>query len=152
MKKYTCKKTGKSFHTKDAYVQHLKKIDPLYYTKKYSMLGGITLLIVLVFIGAAYALHAFQNMPGPYDEFAQCISDSGAKFYGLYTCVHCNTQKEMFGRSQRHLPYVECSTAQQACNDAGVTSVPHWEFADGSVLTGRLEFDVLAQQTGCTFP
>ncbi|MEK6827042.1 MAG: hypothetical protein AABX99_00990, partial [Nanoarchaeota archaeon] len=49
--------------------------------------------------------------PGKYDQFAQCLKDKGAVFYGAFWCSHCIAQKKLFGSSAKLLPYVECSTA-----------------------------------------
>jgi len=95
--------------------------------------------------------------PGQYDEFAQCIKDSGAIFYGAFWCPHCQAQKKLFGSSVKLLPYVECSTADgntqtQECTDKGVKSYPTWDFADGSRLTGEVPLAQLAEKTGCLLP
>lgn len=97
------------------------------------------------------------SQPGKYDVFAQCIADSGAKFYGAFWCPHCQDQKTMFGKSASLLPYIECSTPDgqgqlQVCKDAGITGYPSWDFADGSRENGLVQMDVLAQKTNCPLP
>ncbi len=67
------------------------------------------------------------------DDFAKCIKDSGAAFYGAFWCPHCKDQKALFGDSAQYLPYVECSTPDgnselQVCADRGVTVYPTWKF------------------------
>jgi thiol-disulfide isomerase/thioredoxin len=59
-----------------------------------------------------------EKTPGKYDAFAQCISDSGAKFYGAYWCPHCQAQKLLFGKSVEKLPYVECALQGQEKMDS----------------------------------
>lgn len=83
---------------------------------------GIIVLLVAIPVGL---LVVADKMPGKYDKFAQCISDSGAKFYGAYWCSHCAAQKALFGKSVKKLPYVECSlppkerdAAARAASDA----------------------------------
>jgi len=39
---------------------------------------------------------------GTYDTLAQCIADSGAKFYGAFWCPHCQNQKQAFGSAANH--------------------------------------------------
>jgi thiol-disulfide isomerase/thioredoxin len=95
--------------------------------------------------------------PGKYDEFATCLKDKGAVFYGAFWCPHCQAQKKLFGKSAKLLPYVECSTADasgqtQACIDKGVNSYPTWEFADGSRLNGEIPLAQLAEKTSCVLP
>jgi thiol-disulfide isomerase/thioredoxin len=115
-------------------------------------LGIIIGLIVI--IGGALMVNA--KTPGKYDDFAQCISDSGTKFYGAYWCPHCQSQKALFGKSVKKLPYVECAVSQdkqtQICIDNKIESYPTWEFSDGSRVTGELTFTELAEKTSCAVP
>lgn len=94
---------------------------------------------------------------GELDQFAMCLEEKGAKFYGAYWCPHCNSQKKMFGSSAKLLPYVECSTLDgkgqtQECTDKNITGYPTWEFADGSRLSGEIPLITLAVKTSCTLP
>ncbi|MFZ2149611.1 MAG: hypothetical protein WAV15_00405 [Minisyncoccia bacterium] len=112
---------------------------------------GVALLAMLRSGGGASA------GPGIYDEFATCLKDKGAVFYGAFWCPHCQSQKKLFGSSQKLLPYVECSTADgrgqtQACIEKGITSYPTWEFADGSKLNGEIPLAQLAEKTSCVLP
>ncbi len=115
-------------------------------------------IVLVVIIGAPMAYWAYyMSTPGKLDTFATCIKDSGAKFYGAFWCPHCQAQKAMFGKSKNLLPYVECSTADgkgqlQVCEDAGVTSYPTWEFADGSRASGEQQLATLAEKTSCMLP
>lgn len=91
------------------------------------------------------------------DGFAQCINDSGAKFYGTFWCSFCNKQKESFGSAKQYLPYVECSTADgrsqlEVCNKEGIDGYPTWKFTDGSELSGLQDLEVLAEKTSCSLP
>lgn len=95
--------------------------------------------------------------PGIYDEFATCLKDKGAVFYGAFWCPHCQAQKKLFGSSQKLLPYVECSTPDgqsqtPACIEKGIASYPTWEFADGTKLNGEIPLATLAEKTSCVLP
>ena len=95
--------------------------------------------------------------PGKYDAFATCLKDKGAVFYGAFWCAHCQSQKKLFGSSQKLLPYVECSSADgqgqtQECIDKKITSYPTWEFVDGSRLNGEIPLQQLADKTSCFLP
>ncbi len=95
--------------------------------------------------------------PGEYDEFATCLKDKGAVFYGAFWCPHCQAEKKLFGSSAKLLPYVECSTADgsgqlQVCIDKDIKSYPTWEFADMSRLTGEIPLQQLADKTSCALP
>jgi thiol-disulfide isomerase/thioredoxin len=114
----------------------------------------VTVLVVVTGVTAWYLSSA---SPGKLDDFAKCLDKNGATFYGAFWCPHCQSQKKMFGKSQKHLPYYECSTADgrgqlQGCADAGVSSYPTWEFDDGSRLTGEISLSTLAEKTGCNLP
>ncbi|MCW9054698.1 MAG: hypothetical protein OQJ98_01830 [Candidatus Pacebacteria bacterium] len=118
------------------------------------MIIGVLVVIALLF---GWYYYNEGTAAGQYDEFAQCITDSGTKFYGTFWCPHCQNQKKVFGSSEKFLPYIECSTPNgqaqlQICKDAGVMGYPTWEFPDGSRLTGEVEFSTLAEETGCTLP
>ncbi len=113
-------------------------------------------IITLALIAALIAFLMVQaKKPGKYDQFAQCISDSGAKFYGAWWCPHCQSQKAIFGKSSRLLPYVECQNRDrspiQTCIDEDVKNYPTWIFADGTRVTGKQTFEQLATETSCEF-
>ena len=95
--------------------------------------------------------------PGKYDEFAMCLKDKGAIFYGAFWCPHCQKQKKLFGSSAKLLPYVECSTPDggaqtKICIDKDVKGYPTWEFADGSRLSGEVSLAQLVEKTACVLP
>jgi hypothetical protein len=122
---------------------------------------GITLGVVFVVIFTMYFLQntevAVQQTSPVLDEFAQCLTDSGAIFYGAYWCSHCNAQKREFGASAPLLPYVECATSDgdgqsQTCKEAGIEAYPTWVFPDGSRQEGRVPLTTLAEKTQCELP
>ncbi|MFH1233413.1 MAG: hypothetical protein V1649_02055 [Patescibacteria group bacterium] len=119
------------------------------------------LIIGLLILGtiAAVLLQSNNTPPGPgkYDAFATCLKDKGAIFYGAFWCAHCQSQKKLFGSSQKFLPYVECSTADgqgqaQVCKNKKIENYPIWEFADGSRLNGEIPLQQLADKTSCPLP
>lgn len=121
--------------------------------KKY----GLRILLLIILAGGVVLIARTASRPGVYDQFATCVADSGAKFYGTFWCPHCQNQKKMFGKSQSKLPYIECSTPngkaqKQVCTDAGIQGYPTWEFADGSRQTGSLPLATLAERTMCALP
>lgn len=115
-------------------------------------------LIVIIVIGVtAYAIKQSATQSKALEPFAQCLTESGAKFYGAFWCPHCNQQKALFGRSHRELPYVECSTPDrnnqtEICMEENIESYPTWKFADGSISSGVTSLEVLASKTGCELP
>lgn len=91
---------------------------------------------------------------GKYNDFAQCLTESGAKMYGAYWCSHCKDQKAMFEDSWEYVNYVECSLPggngqTEVCQQEGITGYPTWEFADGSRVSGAIPFEKLSYFTGC---
>lgn len=120
----------------------------------------ITVLGVLVIAvgGIGYGIWHYQTTPGAYDQFASCLGEKGAKFYGAFWCPHCAAQKKIFGKSAKKLPYIECaipgnqSAMTQECKDAQVEGYPTWVFADGSRVTGEQSLSILADRTSCTLP
>ena len=126
------------------------KINYLYIALVVALVGG------LIFARNASAPQEATISASPYDSFAKCLSDAGAKFYGTYWCPHCKAQKELFQNS-KELPYIECSTPNgqaqtPVCAVAGIQSYPTWIFADGSELSGEQSFEALAEKTSCPVP
>ncbi len=111
-------------------------------------------LILALGVGLIGFLAALPDKPGAYDDLAQCITDSGAVFYGAFWCQTCTRQKSEFGKSASLLPYEECSTTDrkdqlQICKDKNIKSYPTWEFSNGERLTGSLSREDLTRLTGC---
>ena len=110
----------------------------------------IWIIIPVLFIAGLVWLIRTPGKPGALDSFAMCINDSGAKFYGAYWCPHCVEQKELFGASEKRLPYIECSpagpSAPQAteCKEKDIKGYPTW-IINGTRYTGLLSLDTLAQ-------
>ena len=121
---------------------------------------AIVLVVVALVMTGVYFLS--QKNPvgvpsGTYDELAQCITDSGAIFYGAFWCPHCQNQKTAFGDSAELLPYIECSLPSgqgqtDECIAAGIQSYPTWEFADGARVNGEIKISSLAELTNCPMP
>ena len=108
-----------------------------------------TLALVAVLTGAGSARAAL-------DDFARCLTQAGARFYGTSWCPHCTAQRRMFGPAFRYVPYVECSVngtpeTTSECTQAGITGYPTWTFRDGSRETGELSLERLAAKTGCPY-
>lgn len=111
---------------------------------------GIIALLVAVFYFFSPA-----NGPGQYDDFAKCLTEKGAKFYGAFWCPHCADQKAAFGNSMKYVNYIECSPPSrngqyQVCTDAGVNSYPTWIFADGTKENRVLSLQELGEKTSCS--
>jgi len=118
----------------------------------------VIMVVALVVVGSiAYFLWSQDNGPGKLDQFAQCLSSSGVKFYGAFWCSHCQNQKALFGNSKKYLPYIECSTPDsngqlQVCKDEQITTYPTWRFPDGTSQEGELTLQQLAEKSFCPLP
>ena len=123
--------------------------------EKKNLLITIGTIVAIVIPLAIYAsVSKPKQDSGPSDQFAQCLTDKGAKFYGAFWCSHCISQKKMFGQSFEKINYIECSTPDgksqiKECEEAGINGYPTWKFADGSKVEGEVSFEVLSQKTGC---
>ncbi len=114
-------------------------------------------IIAVLFIGGFGGSVYLKNRPSGLEDFAACLKDEGAIFYGTFWCPHCQNQKKMFGSAAKLLPYVECSTPDgkgqlPVCAEAGIEGYPTWVFADGSRLSGEVPLSTLAEKTGCVLP
>ncbi len=122
-------------------------------TKRAIIATGIAIVLVVI-IGIA--AKSADSKPGKYDELAQCISDSGATFYGAWWCPNCERQLSDFGKSQTLLPYIECANPDRSqtaiCTEASVTAYPTWVFPDGRRLEGTQKIEDLATITECVLP
>ncbi len=122
--------------------------------------GVIAIIIAsagLAYKGDGAANNNSNQTAGKYDDFAKCLKDKGAVFYGAFWCSHCQNQKKSFGASVEFLPYVECSTPDgkgqlQVCLDKRIEGYPTWVFVDGSRQSGEVPFTTLASKTGCILP
>lgn len=119
---------------------------------------NLTKIVIGVLIGGVIGLIGYgiydYRQPGKYDDFAQCIKDSGATFYGAFWCPHCQDQKKIFGKSAKLLPYIECSLPRgqgqtQNCIDKKIEGYPTWEFKDGTRATDVFSLQELAEKTSC---
>lgn len=110
-------------------------------------------IILLVVVAVAAGIFVWVYYPRPLDNFAKCLKDNDVVLYGAFWCSHCQSQKALFGGSQKYLPYVECSDpdgkAIQACIDKNINSYPTWQFKDGTTLTGEQTLQTLSQRSGC---
>ena len=117
------------------------------------VIGGVVLALIFIIGGLVW----YNTTPGKLDAFAQCLDEKDATFYGAFWCPHCQNQKQMFGKSEKYLPYVECSTPDgqgqlELCQEAGIGGYPTWEFADGERLSGEVSLAILSEKTGCELP
>ena len=117
----------------------------------------ISIIVVAILIAGVYFISSSPKEPGVNTALAQCISDSGAKFYGTFWCSHCQNQKKAFGDDAKLLPYIECSTPDgksqlKICKDNNISGYPTWVFPDGERKSGEISLAELARRTDCSLP
>jgi hypothetical protein len=91
------------------------------------------------------------------DDFAKCITESGAVMYGTFWCPHCANTKKSFGGSFQYIDYVECdprgeNEQSELCIEKEILEYDTWEFVDGSRLISEPSFQQLSDKTGCPLP
>lgn len=111
--------------------------------------------IVILVLAILFFTRSKEVEARKYDDFAKCITDASAVFYGSFQCVHCKTQKKLFGNSMQYVNYVECGPLggpQTAlCQQKGIDSYPAWDIK-GKRYLGVQQLDELADMTGCQLP
>ncbi len=104
----------------------------------------ISIIIIVIALAAIiFFAQKSDSKPGVYDEFATCLDERGAMFFGAFWCPHCQDQKRLFGRKSAELvPYTECSTPDggaqtEVCIEAEIEGYPTWEFANAIKITSE---------------
>lgn len=107
---------------------------------KYYVIAGVIIIVILG--AAAYSVYSI-NKPGPYDNFAKCLTEKGAVMYGaMEWCKFTQAQKAMFGNSFKYINYHEFQEL------LGIKKTPTWVI-NGAWHENVQSFDKLAALTGC---
>ncbi len=115
-----------------------------------------TVFALVIAIGLAAASCNSSALPAEQQAqataLAEWLTSQDVKMYGAYWCPHCADQKEIFGSAFSKVNYIECSLPNRggqtaACQQAGITAYPTWEFADGTRVEDVLSLDELAERT-----
>jgi hypothetical protein len=119
----------------------------------YVLYGGA----IVVVIGLIFFIANQDKGPSIYHEFAQCLTEQGATFYGAWWCPHCTNQKTAFGDAFDYVDHIECSVLgsrkiNDRCQEADIEAYPAWEFSDGSRIFGYQDMKTLATKSGCELP
>ncbi len=107
---------------------------------KYYIIGAIAGVLILAVI--SYSVYSISR-PGPYDNFAKCITEKGAVMYGaMGWCKFTQGQKAMFGKSFKYINYHEFNELP------GIKKTPTWVI-NGQWYDNVQSFDKLSALTGC---
>lgn len=99
------------------------------------------IIVVLLIIGGWTFSH--YVLPGPYDDFAKCLTQKGAVMYGaIEWCTYTQGQAGMFGKSFKYVDYRDESELD------GIRTRPTWVI-DGKRYEKVQSFQTLAAVTGC---
>ncbi|MAG47705.1 hypothetical protein CL617_03795 [archaeon] len=151
-----CEECNKDFNSIEALEQHNRsKHKVVEEPKKESKIKRkhiVYLVLIAIIIVTLVIGYTRSAGPGKYDDFAQCLTDSDAIFYGAFWCPNCVTQKGLFGKSIDNVNYVECSNQDrsqtQICIEKGIQSYPTW-IINGSEHIGVLQLQTLSELTKC---
>ena len=107
---------------------------------KYYIVSAVIGIIILAIV--AYSAYSYSK-PGPYDNFAKCLTEKGAVVYGaIEWCKYTQAQKAMFGKSFKYINYHDFKEL------LGVKKTPTWVI-NGEWYENTQSFDKLASLTGC---
>ena len=148
MEEVICKLCNKNFKSGESLEQHKNSVHinekPSINLKRYFLFGAV-ILAVLIF---SYTIYERAQKPGSYDDFAKCLTSTGAVIYGNDFCSYTNQQLNSFGKSKKYLNYVKCLDNKELCDSKNVEITPTWEI-DGGIVNGVQSFESLSGLSGC---
>ncbi|MEW6062827.1 MAG: hypothetical protein AB1571_00440 [Nanoarchaeota archaeon] len=103
----------------------------------------IWVIVGIAIFGAGYIYYAYSNSPGPYDDFAKCLTEKGAVMYGaIEWCKYTKAQAAMFGKSFKYINYKNYKEGQN------IKITPTW-IMNNEIYEGLQSFDRLSAISGC---
>jgi glutaredoxin len=88
---------------------------------------------------------------------AEYLVANDVKFYGSYSCSHCQKQKSLFGAAAAaKLPYIECApdgenSQRQLCKEKNIQMFPTWVIK-GKYFPGTRDLKEIATMSGYQGP
>ena len=110
---------------------------------KKNLVTAIIILAIIIF--SIWALT--RDNSNVDEELAKCIGENSV-LYVRTGCSACETQKDLFGDSAKHLQIINCLTQAQECTTSIITSVPTWIINDERHV-GVQSIDKLKNLTKC---
>ena len=100
-------------------------------------------------LGAGYGSESYSNSgeTAATAQFATCLTESGAVFYGTDWCSHCQSQKSLFGEQFEKVKFVNCDKSRELCALAGIEAYPTW-IIEGEQYLGTKNLENLGILTG----
>ena len=98
-----------------------------------------------------------QGEPAPdLVAFARLLDQNGVEFYGADWCPACTAQKELFQDGGDDLPFTDVTDPDRSfgatAQALGVTTIPTWEFPDGTRVEGIQSLEELSRLSGIEIP
>lgn len=91
---------------------------------------------IVLIISASLILASCGAPSQTYTNLTACLQKNQVVMFGASWCPHCATQKKLFLKSVKDLPYFECALGSgqaQECIDRNITSYPTWQFPDANI-------------------
>lgn len=111
------------------------------------------IIIIAVFLMVGFLVfYSPKKAMGELDEFARCLTESGAVFYYTETCPFCIQEKNSFGDSFYLLESVNCTINYQACVRENIEAVPVWIFNGDQRFIGLQGLERLSGISNCPLP
>ena len=113
------------------------------------MKGGFFVgLVIVALICVGLWFFVFHKPSAVIDEAtATCISEKSVVFV-QDGCVHCESQKALFGDTWRLVHTVDCKLTPEPCVGESITATPTW-IIGGQKIEGMLSVSELKSLTGC---
>jgi hypothetical protein len=115
----------------------------------YYVAGALALIVIAIVFAVSRPTGQVITGDGEFDEFAECLTDNGAIFYGTEWCGFCQQQKEMFGASMQNVNFIDCDQNRNTCMSEGITGYPTWKI-NGQLYPGLQQLTRLSELSGCT--
>lgn len=91
---------------------------------------------IFIVASACFLLASCGSAKKDYTNLTACLQKNQAVMFGASWCPHCASQKKMFGKSVKDMPYFECAVGSgqaKECSDRSIMSYPTWQFPDAAI-------------------
>lgn len=91
---------------------------------------------ILFLVTVAILLTSCTQSAKPYVNLTTCLRENKIVMFGASWCSHCASQKKLFQKSVKDMPYFECAVgSDQApeCSSRNIASYPTWQFSDTTI-------------------
>lgn len=151
MPEFECSICKRNFQTEESLNQHNaakhshenRKKKPVNY-RGYVIFSLVIIIIILL----PLTVYSYMKKPGQYDEFAQCLTSTGAVIYGNDFCQYTAKQLNFFGKSKKYLNYIRCAENQELCDEKKISITPTWQI-NGEMYEQVQTLEKLSLLSGC---